>query len=90
MIILDEMNIARVEYYFAEMLSVMEMPNPDEWRIELVPSTWDNDPAHLKDGRLLIPQNTWYVGTANNDDSTLSDTEKVESSLFAVPTYQVF
>ena len=30
-IILDEMNIARVEYYFAEMLSVLEMPDPAEW-----------------------------------------------------------
>ena len=76
-IILDEMNIARVEYYFAEMLSIMEMPDPTEWRIELVPSSWDNDPEHLKDGKLLIPQNTWYVGTANNDDSTFSISDKV-------------
>ncbi|MBQ8230231.1 MAG: AAA family ATPase, partial [Clostridia bacterium] len=27
--ILDEMNIARVEYYFAEFLSLLELPNPD-------------------------------------------------------------
>ena len=76
-IILDEMNIARVEYYFAEMLSIMEMPDPSEWKIELVPSSWDNDPEHLKDGKLLIPQNTWYIGTANNDDSTFSISDKV-------------
>ena len=76
-IILDEMNIARVEYYFAEMLSIMEMPDASEWRIELVPSSWDNDPKNLKGGRLLIPQNTWYVGTANNDDSTFSVSDKV-------------
>ncbi len=30
LILLDEMNIARVEYYFAEMLSILEMPNADE------------------------------------------------------------
>jgi 5-methylcytosine-specific restriction endonuclease McrBC GTP-binding regulatory subunit McrB len=76
-IILDEMNIARVEYYFAEMLSLMEMPDPDEWKIELVPSSWSNDPLHLRDGKLLIPQNTWYIGTANNDDSTFSISDKV-------------
>ncbi len=76
-IILDEMNIARVEYYFAEMLSIMEMPDPSEWKIELVPSSWSNDPKNLKDGKLLIPQNTWYVGTANNDDSTFSISDKV-------------
>ena len=76
-VILDEMNISRVEYYFAEMLSIMEMPDPNEWKIELVPSSWDNDPQHLKDGKLLIPQNTWYIGTANNDDSTFSISDKV-------------
>ena len=36
--VLDEMNIARVEYYFAEMLSILEMPSRDEWIVELVPS----------------------------------------------------
>ena len=77
MVILDEMNIARVEYYFAEMLSVMEMPRADEWQIELVPSSWDSDPANLIEGRLLIPQNVWYIGTANNDDSTFAVSDKV-------------
>ena len=76
-IILDEMNIARVEYYFAEMLSLMEMPDANEWKLELVPSSWENDPQNLKDGKLLIPQNTWYIGTANNDDSTFSISDKV-------------
>ena len=76
-IILDELNIARIEYYFAEMLSIMEMPDYDEWRIELVSSPWINDPKNLKDGKLLIPQNTWYVGTANNDDTTFAVSDKV-------------
>lgn len=76
-IILDEMNIARVEYYFAEMLSILEMPNAEEWKIELVPSSWPSDPAHLPDGKLQIPQNVWYIGTANNDDSTFAVSDKV-------------
>ncbi|MBR2612325.1 MAG: hypothetical protein IKC72_04570 [Clostridia bacterium] len=76
-VILDELNISRVEYYFAEMLSIMEMPDPSEWKIELVPSSWDNDPKKLGGGKLLIPQNVWYVGTANNDDSTFSISDKV-------------
>jgi hypothetical protein len=42
-----------------------------------VPSSWPNDPLHLGDGKLLIPQNTWYIGTANNDDSTFSISDKV-------------
>ncbi len=76
-IILDEMNISRVEYYFAEMLSILEMPNKDEWIIELVPSAWKSDPKRLKEGKLKIPPNMWYIGTINNDDSTFMVTDKV-------------
>ena len=82
--VLDEMNIARVEYYFAEMLSIMEMPDATEWKIELVPSSWDTDPKNLKDGKLLIPQNVWYVGTANNDDSTFAVSDKVYDRAFTI------
>ena len=77
LIVLDEMNLARIEYYFAEFLSIMEMPNVAEWNINLVAAPQPNDPKHVKDGRLLIPQNIWFVGTANNDDSTFTITDKV-------------
>ena len=76
-IILDEMNISRVEYYFAEMLSILEMPNKDEWIVELVSSGWDNDPKKIKEGKLKIAPNIWYIGTINNDDSTFMVTDKV-------------
>ena len=76
-VILDEMNISRVEYYFAEMLSILEMPNKDEWIIEVVPSAWSSDPTNLNNGKLKIPANTWYIGTINNDDSTFMVTDKV-------------
>ena len=76
-VILDEMNIARVEYYFAEMLSILEMPNEDEWIVELVPSKWKEDPVLLTDGKLHISPNLWYIGTINNDDSTFMVTDKV-------------
>lgn len=76
-ILLDEMNIARVEYYFAEMLSILEMPNSDEWAIDIVPNSWSTDPVKLDHGKLRIPQNVWYIGTANNDDSTFAISDKV-------------
>ena len=76
-VILDEMNISRVEYYFAEMLSILEMPNKDEWIIEVVASAWKSDPKRLKNGKLQIPTNVWYIGTINNDDSTFMVTDKV-------------
>lgn len=76
-IILDEMNIARVEYYFAEMLSILEMPSRDEWIIELVPNQWPDDPKRIVKGKLKLPGNLWYIGTINNDDSTFMVTDKV-------------
>ena len=77
LILLDEMNIARIEYYFAEMLSILEMPNPSEWELDLVPNVWSSDPTNLDHGKLRIPQNIWYIGTANNDDSTYAISDKV-------------
>ena len=76
-IILDEMNIARVEYYFAEMLSILEMPRQEEWLIDVTTAMWDNDPVKINAGKILIPNNTWFVGTINNDDSTFAVADKV-------------
>ena len=76
-IVLDEMNIARVEYYFAEMLSILEMPRPEEWLIDIVSNEWDNDPVLLRGGKIHINDNTWFIGTINNDDSTFAVADKV-------------
>lgn len=76
-LILDEMNIARVEYYFAEMLSILEMPLESEWKIDVVNSSWDNDPCLIEQGKIHIPNNVWFVGTINNDDSTFAVADKV-------------
>lgn len=76
-VVLDEMNLARVEYYFAEMLSILEMHNTKDWKIEVVQSSWPTDPKKLIRGKLQVPENTWYIGTINNDDSTFMVTDKV-------------
>jgi len=76
-VILDEMNLSRVEYYFAEMLSILEMPDKKEWIIEIVPNSWPSDPKKLMHGKIQVPPNMWYIGTINNDDSTFAVTDKV-------------
>lgn len=76
-VILDEMNLARIEYYFAEFLSIMEMPNTSEWLIDLVPTSQPLDPENVVEGKILVPQGLWFVGTANQDDSTFTITDKV-------------
>ena len=75
--ILDEMNIARVEYYFAEFLSLLELPNPDRRYLDVVSDEWSNDPVQLKGGQIKLPNNMWFIGTANNDDSTFAISDKV-------------
>ena len=77
LIVLDEMNLARIEYYFAEMLSVLEMPNKDEWVLDLVPTAWDGDPVKMDGGKIHVADSTWFIGPANNDDSTFTITDKV-------------
>ncbi len=75
--VLDEMNIARVEYYFAEFLSLLELPNPEERNLVVANGSWEDDPEQLDKGHLRLPANMWFIGTANNDDSTFAISDKV-------------
>lgn len=77
LVILDEMNIARVEYYFAEMLSTLELPRREDQVIDIVSATWDNDPCLINEGKVQISDNVWFIGTINNDDSTFAVADKV-------------
>lgn len=77
LVILDEMNIARVEYYFAEMLSILELPREEERYFSVVSNQAANDPDKMKEGKVWISNNVWYVGTINNDDSTFAVADKV-------------
>lgn len=75
--VLDEMNISRVEYYFADFLSVLEYPE-EEWKIKIMQLPYNFiPPAKLDDGVIQIPNNVYFVGTANKDDSTFTITDKV-------------
>lgn len=78
LMVLDEMNLSRIEYYFADFLSVLEL-DESQWKIELMPvSTGGTLPKKLVDGcSVAIPKNVWFVGTANKDDSTFTVTDKV-------------
>ena len=77
MYVLDEMNISRVEYYFADLLSVLEYPVPD-WKLKVMNFPHDFvPPVKLENGYVQIPANSYFVGTANKDDSTFTITDKV-------------
>lgn len=77
LMVLDEMNLSRIEYYFADFLSIMEYPAED-WKIRIFdPQTNQRLPKNLTGGCVSVPTNTYFIGTANTDDSTFTITDKV-------------
>jgi len=87
-VLLDEMNLSKVEQYFADMLSTLEL-DEHEQLIE-IPSTTDRLPPKLfkSHDRLLIPNNIWFVGTANHDETTAEFADKTydRSHVMELPT----
>jgi 5-methylcytosine-specific restriction enzyme B len=78
-ICLDEMNLARVEHYFSDLLSILETQKWDEKRSEILtnkvvtlPGTDENDATDLH-----LPDNVYLIGTVNMDDTTHPFSKKV-------------
>ena len=46
-IVLDEMNLARIEYYFSDFLAILQEPDRKKWLIELVSSDMRTLPMEL-------------------------------------------
>jgi hypothetical protein len=75
-ILLDEMNLSRPEQYFAEFLSALELDQKDQL-LTLMTSSHSGAPSSFIDGRQLqIPKNVWFIGTANNDETTFGFADK--------------
>jgi energy-coupling factor transporter ATP-binding protein EcfA2 len=67
--LLDEMNLARVEHYFARFLSVLER-RPDERIIELFSRTQESPADPMSRHRVLaVPPNVRFIGTVNLDET---------------------
>lgn len=83
-IVLDEMNLSRIEYYFSDFLSLMEHEE-DKREIKLLNVKLyrtENGEKYsysaLTDGHTIkIPANVWFIGTANRDESTFEISDKV-------------
>lgn len=70
LIILDEMNLSRPEHYFADFLSLLEQ-SPSERYISLTNTPNEVLPDLVVGGKLKIPENVRFIGTANHDETTL-------------------
>jgi len=80
-IILDEMNLSRIEYYFSDFLSLMEAQEHQRFiklfDVQLYPDK-GLEYKMLRDGHTIdIPTNVWFIGTANRDESTFEISDKV-------------
>jgi hypothetical protein len=87
-VVLDEMNLSKVEQYFADYLKALEdVEGADRENGGKVPLMDRSDvpyPAHLEAGRsggivLPLPPNVWFIGTANQDETTQSFAPKTQS-----------
>lgn len=84
LIVLDEMNLAHPEHYFADVLSAMESQKN---LIEALPRAIGS--AAALDDRRSIPigDNVWFIGTANRDEttSTIADKTYDRSNVMELP-----
>ena len=74
-VLLDEMNLAHVEYYFAEFLSKLETRRTQQR--EDLPSVAVKLGAGIEPYRLKMKRNVVWVGTMNQDETTKSLSDKV-------------
>jgi hypothetical protein len=85
-VILDEMNLAHVEYYFADLLSIIESGRDEHgWSREPIRLTYpdaktDNPPPH----EILLPPNLYIIGTVNMDETTHAFSPKVLDRAFTI------
>lgn len=75
MILLDEMNLANVELYFAEFLSKLETRRGCD--DASVPTLGVKIGAKMDDWQLKLGRNVLWTGTMNNDETTKTLSDKV-------------
>ncbi len=95
-IILDEMNLARAEYYFADFLSVLESGRDDQgYSVEAI-QLHSQDPEQTFGSRgltipqsLKLPPNLYIIGTVNMDETTHAFSPKVLDRAFTIEFNEV-
>jgi len=89
-VLLDEMNLARVEHYFSDFLSIIETREYDGNRIvtkNLITDVNYKGEDELKE--LIIPENVYIVGTVNMDETTHPFSRKVLDRANSIELNQV-
>lgn len=74
-VVLDEMNLARVEYYFSDVLSAIETGHPLQLHSNSV--AYEGSGGVSVPDSVAIPPNLYIVGTINVDETTNPVSDKV-------------
>jgi len=83
LVLLDEMNLARVEYYFSDLLSKLEIRHglnyerDEERRKAEVEIECNAAAQNDQTRRLFVSLSTLFIGTMNEDESTQTLSDKV-------------
>ncbi|HDN83021.1 MAG TPA: hypothetical protein ENG50_01510 [Candidatus Altiarchaeales archaeon] len=91
-IILDEMNLAHVEYYFADFLSVLESGRDKDGFTRESIKLHDEDKVVEKQGipkEIKLPPNLYIIGTVNIDETTYMFSPKVLDRAFTIEFHDV-
>ncbi len=81
-VVLDEMNLSHPEQYFQDVNSSIERDEPHERALQLaagIPLPEGSavlPPAWAQRDHLPIGANVWFIGTANNDETTTTFADK--------------
>ncbi len=95
-LILDEMNLAKVEYYFSDFLSILETRTASDSDGESLllhdleeVAAYGNDSLKIP-GKLKIPSNIYITGTVNVDETTYMFSPKVLDRANVIEFNQIY
>jgi 5-methylcytosine-specific restriction endonuclease McrBC GTP-binding regulatory subunit McrB len=95
-VLLDEMNLAAVEHYFSDFLSVIETRRrsggsivTDALPIDLPRAVQGEEDPYASLRSLFLPRNVRVVGTANMDETTRNFSPKVLDRAFSIEFNEV-
>ena len=88
-VILDEMNLARVEHYFSDFLSAMESGEPIHLHDHISIEEGETEDSVPVPRQLRVPDNMFFTGTANVDETTYMFSPKVLDRAFTIELNRV-
>lgn len=88
-VILDEMNLARVEHYFSDFLSALESGEAIPLHEDEAIASGESESGPQVPRKLEVPGNVLFTGTVNVDETTYMFSPKVLDRAFTIEFDQV-